>query len=124
MTLSKDEFKVLAMLYAANIDGNIQSEEVEVMLQKSGFDTVEKVNKMFGKMNDVEVLDVRIYASNGQIVVEGAEGNSVMLFDINGRRLEAIRQTYDHVVRFDVPVSGTYLVKISNYPARKIVVIR
>lgn len=75
-------------------------------------------------INDVEVLDVRVYASNGQIVIEGAEGNSVMLFDVNGRRLEAIRQSFDHVVRFNVPVSGTYIVKIGNYPARKIVIIR
>ena len=57
MKLSKEEFKVLAMLYAANIDGNIQSEEVRVMLQKSDFDTVEKVEKLFEKMSDIEVLE-------------------------------------------------------------------
>ena len=57
MTLNKEEFKTLVMLYAANIDGNIQSEEVKVMLEKSGFDTVEKMEKLFAKMNDVEVLD-------------------------------------------------------------------
>jgi len=57
MTLTKEEFKVMAMLYAANIDGNIQSEEVKVMLQKSDFDTVEKVEKMFSKMSDMEVLE-------------------------------------------------------------------
>ena len=57
MTLNKEEFKTLLMLYAANIDGNIQSEEVKVMLEKSGFDTVEKAEKLFDKMNDTEVLD-------------------------------------------------------------------
>jgi uncharacterized tellurite resistance protein B-like protein len=57
MTLNKEEFKTLVMLYAANIDGNIQSEEVKIMLEKSGFDTVEKMEKLFGKMNDAEVLD-------------------------------------------------------------------
>ena len=57
MTLSKNEFKVLAMLYAANIDGNIKSEEVRVMLQKTDFDTVEKVEKLFDKMSDLEVLE-------------------------------------------------------------------
>ena len=56
MTLNKDEFKVMVMLYAANIDGNIQSEEVKVMLNKTGFDTVEKVEKLFAKMSDMEVL--------------------------------------------------------------------
>lgn len=57
MTLNKEEFKAMVMLYAANIDGNIQSEEVKVMLEKSSLDTVEKVEKMFAKMSDMEVLN-------------------------------------------------------------------
>jgi len=57
MTLTKEEFKTLLMLYAANIDGIIQSEEVKVMLEKSGFDTVEKMEKLFAKMSDLEVLN-------------------------------------------------------------------
>ena len=56
MKLNKQEFKVLVMLYAANIDGNIQSEEVKVMLEKTDFDTVDKVEKLFDKMNDAQVL--------------------------------------------------------------------
>ena len=58
ITLTKEEFKTLVMLYAANIDGNIQSEEVRVMLEKSGFDTVEKMENLFAKMNDAEALAV------------------------------------------------------------------
>ena len=57
MILNKDEFKTLVMLYAANIDGNIQSDEVKVMLKKTDFDTVEKVEKLFAKMSDMEVLE-------------------------------------------------------------------
>lgn len=57
MKLNKKEFKVLMMLYAANVDGNIQSEEVKVMLEKTDFDTVDKVEKLFAKMSDMEVLD-------------------------------------------------------------------
>ena len=57
MKLNKQEFKVLVMLYAANIDGNIQSEEVRVMLEKTDFDTVDKVEKIFDKMNDAQALD-------------------------------------------------------------------
>jgi uncharacterized tellurite resistance protein B-like protein len=56
MTLTKEEFKTLLMLYAANIDGNIQPEEVKIMLQKIGFETVEKVGKLFSKMSDAEML--------------------------------------------------------------------
>jgi uncharacterized tellurite resistance protein B-like protein len=57
MTLNKEEFKTLLMLYAANVDGNIQSEEVKIMLQKSDFETVDKMEKLFAKMSDVEVLN-------------------------------------------------------------------
>ena len=56
MKLTKQEFKVLVMLYAANIDGNIQSEEVKVMLEKTDFDTVERMEKLFAKMSDAEVI--------------------------------------------------------------------
>ncbi|MBQ6307716.1 MAG: hypothetical protein IJK78_14265 [Bacteroidales bacterium] len=56
MTLNKGEFKTMVMLYAANIDGNIKSEEVKVMLERSGFDTVEKMEKLFSKMSDAEVI--------------------------------------------------------------------
>jgi uncharacterized tellurite resistance protein B-like protein len=57
MILNKEEFKVMVMLYAANIDGNIQSEEVKVMLEKNGFDVVEKVENLFDKMNDAKVIE-------------------------------------------------------------------
>ena len=57
MTLNKEEFKTLVMLYAANIDGNIKSEEVKVMLERSGFEAVEKTEKLFAKMSDLEVLN-------------------------------------------------------------------
>ena len=58
MTLNKEEFKTLVILYAANIDGNIKSEEVKVMLERSGFEAVEKTEKLFAKMSDAEALAV------------------------------------------------------------------
>lgn len=45
------------MLYVANVDGNIHSDEVRVMLEKSDFDTVMRVEKLFSKMNDAQALD-------------------------------------------------------------------
>lgn len=53
MTLNNEEFKTLVMHNAANIDGNIQSEEVKVMLKKIGFEIVAKVEKLFDKMRDM-----------------------------------------------------------------------
>ena len=82
----------------------------------------------------MEVLDARIYAQNGQVVVEGAEGYTVTLYDLNGRVLATHNKRDSNPaypipdaaspIRFEVPASGCYLIKIGNYPARKVVVIR
>ena len=54
---------------------------------------------------------------------EGAEGVKVSIYDVLGR-LWATKQEEGDFVRFDAPATGTYLVRIGNLPARKIVVIR
>lgn len=74
-------------------------------------------------VKDVTTYELKIYPNRGQIVVEGASGLNVSLFDINGRLLATKRENHDPV-RFDVPISGAYLIKPESFPARKIVVIR
>lgn len=63
------------------------------------------------------------YQRNGQIVVEGAEGSTVCLYDVVGRLLATRRETAQEVL-LDVPASGAYLVKIGDAPARRVVVRR
>lgn len=77
MKLNKEEFKVMVMLYAANIDGNIQSEEVKIMLEKTDFDTVEKVEKLFDKMSDSEILDC-IRENKAQYTAADADKQELM----------------------------------------------
>lgn len=74
-------------------------------------------------IEETEEEGVKLYQRNGQIVVEGAEGNPVFLYDVVGRLLAARRETMQEVL-LDVPSSGVYLVKIGNAPARRIVVRR
>lgn len=74
-------------------------------------------------IDGVDALNTMVYSSRGQIVIEGANGNHVTLYDINGRVLAAKQDEYAPL-RFQAPASGTYLIKIGNYPARKVVVIR
>lgn len=71
----------------------------------------------------VVALDAKVYINNGQIVVEGAGGNTVWLYDAVGRLL-ATRQDDYSALRFDVPAAGTYLIKVGNHPARRVVVVR
>ena len=74
-------------------------------------------------IDGIETINAKIYQRNGQVVVECANGNKVTLYDVNGRVL-AIKQDYDMPLRFDVPATGTYMIKIGNAPARRVVVIR
>ena len=74
-------------------------------------------------VDDVDVLDAKIYADHGEVVVEGANYERVMLFDAVGR-LVAVKQDEGQIVRFGSLASGAYLVKIGNHPARRVVVIR
>ncbi len=74
-------------------------------------------------VDGVETINAKVYSSHGQIVVEGAEGNLVTLYDVTGRAL-ATKRNDNNTLRFIVPTSGTYMIKIGTHPARKVVVIR
>ena len=74
-------------------------------------------------IDNIALLNAKIYQRNGQIVVEGAEGNPVYLYDVVGRLLAMRRETMQEVL-LDVPASGAYLVKIGDAPARRVVVRR
>ena len=75
-------------------------------------------------IDGAEALNAKVYSSHGQVVVEGAEGNTVALYDVNGRLLATKQDDYGTALHFDVTASGTYMIKIGHYPARKVVVIR
>lgn len=84
-------------------------------------------------IDGVETLNVKVYASNGQIVVDGAEGRTVTLYDVMGRKMTysspltsfgSPSPNLGEELRIDVPVSGTYLIKIGDWPARKVVVLK
>ena len=78
-------------------------------------------------IGDVDGTDAKVTVVDGQIVVEGSEKMLVMLYDATGRLIAMQRNEGVHggtPLRFDVPASGTYLIKVGNHPARKVVVIR
>ena len=63
-------------------------------------------------ISGVDMLNAKVYSSQGQIVVDGAEGETVRIFDITGRNVhnEALH-------------TGVYIVKVGGRPARKVVVM-
>ena len=64
-------------------------------------------------IEDAEVMGYRLWVMDDRIVVEGAEGETIRVFDITGRS-----------IRNNSLPAGVYLVKIGDCPARKIVVIK
>ena len=56
MTLTKEEFRVLVMLYVANSDGQVNLDEVRAMLERTTPQVYAGVRAKFTKMNDMEVL--------------------------------------------------------------------
>lgn len=74
-------------------------------------------------VDQVNLIDIKLYGSNGRIVVEGAEGYDVVLYDAVGRSLATKHDDFGPVY-FDVPASGSYMVRVGHYAARRIVVVK
>ena len=71
-------------------------------------------------IGDIDAAEIKIFASDGRIVVQGAEGMETKVYDLKGR--EVVKATRDG----ETPVlpTGVYLVKVGTLPARKVVVMR
>lgn len=67
--------------------------------------------------------DVSVYSSANRIVVRGAEGETIGIYDLNGRTV-AIKANAAEVVEFIMPDSGVYMVKVGDAPARRVLVVR
>lgn len=87
-------------------------------------------NMPFGQFNfrghdldDVTVSNIEVSVRNGQIIVSEAVGIEVSLYDVNGRLLESKVENSQNIY-FDVPTSGTYMLKVGDLLTRRVVVVR
>lgn len=85
--------------------------------------TLEAVFTAVVGIDDVDMDNVNIYSVDSRIMVNGAEGQRVVLFDVNGRML-SYEATAGENVEFRVNASGVYLVKVGEAAAKRVVVIR
>ena len=85
------------------------------------FDTV-YIDVPVQGIDGVETVNVKVYTYHTRITVEGAEGMIVRLYDVNGRLL-ATKASDGPITNFFVQTSGTYLVRVGDLPARRVVVI-
>jgi len=70
-------------------------------------------------IGDPYVESINIYTLGGRIIVEGAEGEIVCIYDITGRLIQTFKQSSNQAIP-----SGVYLVRVGDRPAQKVVVKR
>ena len=72
-------------------------------------------------IDDLEVMGYRLCVMDGRIVVEGANSETVSLYDVMGRQLAT---SHLSPFTFHLSTPGVYLVKVGDRPARKVVVVK
>ena len=90
------------------------------------FDTIHLHDTVYVEVQGIEdstAMSVRIYTNRAEIVVEGAEGLPVSLYDIHGRKLDEVNESFG-AARFYAPASGAYLVRVGERTVKKVVVVR
>ena len=105
-------------------DGNTNAERTIVVTSDTTFTAYFAANGGTEGISDVDGINAKVVATDGRIVVTDADGLTVTLYDAAGRQL-AVRDSHaDTPLHFDVPASGTYLVKVGSATARRIVVVK
>ena len=74
-------------------------------------------------IDESEIDNVTIYSAESRIIVSGAEGKTVNVFDINGRTVSTMSVAAE-TVEFRMAATGVYLVKVGNAPAKRVLVVR
>ncbi len=112
--------------FVAWVDNGDTIEGAQTVYTISNIDADHSVTAVFEAVqgiDDVDMDNVNIYSIDNMIVVRGAEGKQVVLFDVNGRMLSRKASATEHV-EFRVDNSGVYLVKVANAAAKRVVVVR
>ena len=74
-------------------------------------------------IEDADISNVNVYSANSTIYVRGAEGQSVYVFDVNGRMLNHEAKASESC-SFRMENTGVYLVKVGNAAAQRVIVVR
>ncbi len=89
------------------------------------FDTVTVYDTVQVSIENVDITSLpwTINVEDEYVSVCGAEGEIIRVFDELGRQLH-IQTATSTAVRFRMPSSGVYLIKVGDRPARKVVVMK
>lgn len=74
-------------------------------------------------IGDNEFSNIHMYAHNGDIIVEGGEGQTILVFDTMGRIIHRTENATDNMT-IAVSKSGIYLVQVGTFLVKKVVIIQ
>ena len=74
-------------------------------------------------IDETDMNNVTIYSADSRIIILGAEGMDVNVYDINGRTINR-QMNAGETVEFRMATTGVYLVKVGNAPAKRVLVVR
>ena len=105
-------------------DLEFTTEPLEIDEEMLGFTMTVTVNfKSTQGIENADEANIYAYSKNGNIVLNGAEGREVYVFDINGRNLHhTVKATATET--YNVPATGVYLVKVIGGQTIRVVVMR
>ena len=75
-------------------------------------------------IQSVDALSYNVYSAEGQLVIEGAEGETLAIYDIAGHKVYSTSRVASSRLSIAVPNTGVYLVSMGGQPARRVVVMR
>ena len=96
---------------------------------KSSSDILSNIATNSGNVGiqDNNLSNINVFTRSGEIIIENALGKTIQVFDIMGRIIYETTDTYssyEEQISIKVPNSGVYLVKVGEYPTRKVVVVK
>ena len=75
-------------------------------------------------INDADMANsINVYSTDSRIIVNGAEGQDIYVYDLNGRMMGS-KSNASGVAEFRMAHTGVYLVKVGNAQAQRVLVIR
>ena len=101
-------------------DGNTENPRAIIVEQDSMFIASFQVSD---GINDVTLPSIIIYSYADQIVVGNAEGYSVEIFDMSGRKVAGESSITQSERRFTIYAPGIYLVKVGDSVVKKVTVL-
>jgi len=72
-------------------------------------------------VEEVKTMNITVYSNNGRIFVNGAEGENICVYDMNGRLVAETMNASENQV-FAIELAGVYFVRVNSKKSVKVII--